>query len=1153
MKLQKLFLTAFGPFTDRVLDFSASPARVHLVFGANEAGKSSALRAMADLRFGIPTRSGDDFVHAYPKMLLAGVFEDAQGQPLALARRKKTKDALTAADPNTGQPLDGRPVSGPVLQALTGGLDRAGFERSFGLDHARLREGGQQLLQGEGELGAVLFEASAGLQGVKHLLASLQDDAKAYFLPRATAVVPEALRQIDDTKAASKLALTRPAEWKDRQRAQELADARLGELKLQLVTHTKRIHALAELRAVLPLLQQHVQVNTALEAKNTINLLALDAREQRLAAQHSLHTAQAQWDASQAEIDSCTQAQSTLRLEPSLLAHAPAIERLVRDCASVRQQRSERLQTQTLAEQGASTLAAMAQRLAPQQPLAAVLAAAPGAAERAALDDVLDTLARQTQAVAQQQARLAQIDTQLADARDADSHSPAPPLLAAVEAAVQQVQALGDMPQRVAEAQRGLDAVAPRLQQALAGLHLPDAAALLAVRPLLLAQIAEAEKAQATLDAQTEALQQEDAALQRALQAYELRHQQLAAVGELVTATSLQAARQQRDSLWQQFKQAPHPIDAAWVVAFEQAQAEADRQADLLRAGAERAAQAAECALQTSQAQSRRAAIAEQIQACAAQSAQQRGDWQAALAKAGLPPHLPAALREWQGQRQSALALSEQHDALQHALADMQARTQAAADALAAALRAVGQTAQADLPALLPLASAWLRSTLEAQARTRERARQRGLLQAEHSALQRSLAEQQQALDAQTAAQAVWTARLFLPAASTPATIKARLAELAALQQAQAEQTRQLQTIAQQQAREDVLEEQAQALAALLHEPPVTHVDDFADGLGARVAQAQAHAAQAAELQRRLDVAQRQQAVAEQQQRSSQTQLQTLCMAAAVADVAELPEAEDRSSAKRALQDQLRILERQLQQVATRPLAELRAAVAQQDVVDVDAERSACEAQVAQLEADIAQAHEAAQNARRALQAIDTSAAAAEAREQMESAVARLRGAVRPWAQLRLAETLLQEALRRFRERAQAPMVRLASEYFGLITGGRYPKLVVDASADKPVLQAEGTDGRVIGIEAMSEGTADQLYLALRLAALELQREAGKTMPLVLDDVLITSDDTRAAQVFQALARFAQGGQVLLFTHHQHLLQVAQAALPAAALAVHHL
>ena len=41
----------------------------------------------------------------------------------------------------------------------------------------------------------------------------------------------------------------------------------------------------------------------------------------------------------------------------------------------------------------------------------------------------------------------------------------------------------------------------------------------------------------------------------------------------------------------------------------------------------------------------------------------------------------------------------------------------------------------------------------------------------------------------------------------------------------------------------------------------------------------------------------------------------------------------------------------------------------------------------------------------------------------------------------------------------------------------------------------------------MSEGTRDQLYLALRLAALKLQRDPGVNLPVILDDVLMASDD----------------------------------------------
>jgi len=62
-------LHAFGPFTECALDFTGkglgTPPDLHLIYGPNEAGKSSALRAMTDLRFGIPLQSSDGFTHSY--------------------------------------------------------------------------------------------------------------------------------------------------------------------------------------------------------------------------------------------------------------------------------------------------------------------------------------------------------------------------------------------------------------------------------------------------------------------------------------------------------------------------------------------------------------------------------------------------------------------------------------------------------------------------------------------------------------------------------------------------------------------------------------------------------------------------------------------------------------------------------------------------------------------------------------------------------------------------------------------------------------------------------------------------------------------------------------------------------------------------------
>jgi uncharacterized protein YhaN len=271
--------------------------------------------------------------------------------------------------------------------------------------------------------------------------------------------------------------------------------------------------------------------------------------------------------------------------------------------------------------------------------------------------------------------------------------------------------------------------------------------------------------------------------------------------------------------------------------------------------------------------------------------------------------------------------------------------------------------------------------------------------------------------------------------------------------------------------------------------------------------------------------------------------LARLCAAAGVDTIDRLPEREDSAAHKRQAQTALLKLRQQLAQASARSEDALRQSLAGQDAAAMESERERCRAGIAQREQDQDASRQVEEQARRALEAIDSSDRAATARESMESAAARYRAAVRPWARLRLAHALLQESVNRFRERAQAPMVVAASVYFSLMTGGRYERLVADEAEDKPVLRAQRVDGVPIGVEAMSEGTADQLYLALRLAALELRRASHPQMPLVLDDVLVTSDDERAANILRALARFAEGGQVMIFTHHRHLIDVARGVL----------
>ena len=98
--------------------------------------------------------------------------------------------------------------------------------------------------------------------------------------------------------------------------------------------------------------------------------------------------------------------------------------------------------------------------------------------------------------------------------------------------------------------------------------------------------------------------------------------------------------------------------------------------------------------------------------------------------------------------------------------------------------------------------------------------------------------------------------------------------------------------------------------------------------------------------------------------------------------------------------------------------------------------------------------------------------------------------------------------------------------------------------SDKVELFAVRNDGNRISISGMSEGTRDSLFLSLRLASLEERIVRTPPLPLILDDVLIHLDDRRTGFALAALADFSANAQVVLFTHHRHIVDLAESAIP---------
>ena len=98
MRFRRLEIPAYGPFTDFTLDLPKGSTDFHLIYGPNEAGKSSLLRAIRSLLFGIPGQTTDNFQHDYKKLRILAELEDANGSSQVFQRRKGSKNTLLDRD-----------------------------------------------------------------------------------------------------------------------------------------------------------------------------------------------------------------------------------------------------------------------------------------------------------------------------------------------------------------------------------------------------------------------------------------------------------------------------------------------------------------------------------------------------------------------------------------------------------------------------------------------------------------------------------------------------------------------------------------------------------------------------------------------------------------------------------------------------------------------------------------------------------------------------------------------------------------------------------------------------------------------------------------------------------------------------------------------
>ena len=211
---------------------------------------------------------------------------------------------------------------------------------------------------------------------------------------------------------------------------------------------------------------------------------------------------------------------------------------------------------------------------------------------------------------------------------------------------------------------------------------------------------------------------------------------------------------------------------------------------------------------------------------------------------------------------------------------------------------------------------------------------------------------------------------------------------------------------------------------------------------------------------------------------------------------------------------------------------------------DEEAAFQAAQSELAELEQRLVQARHETGRVEERITMMEHSEERSRALSRQETILARIDEAAEQWAVITLCRALLDETRKIYETERQPEVLRQASGFFTVMTEGRYIRVI--APLDGGDIQVERADGVRFAPQLLSRGTAEQLYLSMRLALVREYANHVDPLPVVFDDIFVNFDPDRSRTSFKALRNLCSTHQVLLFTCHPHLVKQVSETVPEA-------
>jgi uncharacterized protein YhaN len=1160
MKIVRLKLLAFGPFTDKPLELGAGHEGLHIVYGPNEAGKSSALRALRQMLYGIPERSSDDFIHPYARIRIGGVLRRSDGTVLEFVRRKGRINTLRGPDDETL-------IDESHLQAFLGGVDADLFATMFGIDHADLVGGGEEIIQGGGNIGQVLFAAGSGISDLRKIQAELQAEADNLFKPLAQKPrINEAVAAFKKSQKEIREAQLPDQEWVRHDQALREALKRKRSIDCDLERKMRERQRLERIKEALPAIGRRKELLKNLETYADAPTLPPDFGERRRNFLTSLKIARTEETQTLQSLEEISKGLEKLVVPGPLLEHAKLIGQLQQDLGSHLKAKKDRstLWTQQggLEEEAKAILRELRSDFTLDQAEELRL----GKAESIRIQELGGTHERLKTRLETTQKEIGKLSPRVAHLKERLGRSEDPPETGELRKAIEHAQQQGRLEENYRNELREIERTQEVVQMALKKQTLWHGS-LEEIKKLPIPSLETVDTFEARLGDAKAAVEKHRSGIdeieQRILQ-LDGQIEQLRLEQEVPTESELHEARRKREEGWQLVRSAwkgqgvaaEHERDfvAAFPPAKDLAEAyeysvkQADDIGDRLRREADRVNKQASFLAERETRKTLRVHLKRQLETAENNLARIQGEWSAQWEAIGVLPQSPREMRVWV-QNQKALADQVSNIRERKAKAeDAKAQIEIHRGELSVCLEALGEPPAGKDERLSHLVRRGQRVVDRLDRIRSDRAEVSRELEQRSEELRDAGSRVQNAEQELSEWRFKWGEAikpLGLEANASPGQANAVMQDIKSLLDKLKEAKgygRRIYGIDKD--AEDFFEEVrslAERVAPDLMELPV---EQSGAELSARLMRGKTATAQkqGLEKQRRKE----QDKLWKTRSRLAEigAQMESMCDEAGCNSIEELAEAEERSDSRRKIETELEQLEAQLRKLSAG--ATLDEFVREAQAVDpdsIDPVVNRLTEEIDQLGLHKSDLDRTIGREENELSKMDGNARAAELAEEAQALLARLETDVEQYARLRLASTILNQAIERYREKNQGPILERSNELFARMTLGSFNGLRVDFNdKGEAVLVGVRPGGKeVVTVEGMSDGTTDQLYLAVRLASLDAYMQRNEAMPFIVDDILIKFDDERATAALQVLAEISRRTQVIFFTHHKRLVELAEA------------